>query len=118
VWVCDGVVGGTVGVWVCDGVVGGTVGVWVCDGGAVGVWMCDGVTACAGVVVTFTVVVLLELHPVMARAATAAVAIPQIIFLFSISPPSCCATMAWNALLHPGRADVGIGHSRLDTERA
>ena len=62
--------GGTVGVWVGDGVVGGAVGVRV--------WV--GVTTCAGVAVTFTVVVLLELHPAIAAAATAPAAIPQVIF--------------------------------------
>ncbi len=113
VWLC---VGGAVGVWLC---VGGAVGVWLCVGGAVGVWLCDGVAVAVltwagvvtdvGVTVVFTVVVLLELHPAIATAATAAVAMQQIGFVLSISPPRVAqtASMTGRASSHaPGRWDA------------
>jgi hypothetical protein len=84
----------------------------------VGVWVEVGVTACAGVLVTFTVVVLLELHPAMAAAASAAVAIAQISFVLSISPPRVAQRGRRTHYFAPGRADVGIGDGRLDAGRA
>ena len=80
--------GGTTGLCVGVGVSGGGTtglcvggGVGVSGGGTtvlcVGVAVCVGLTVgvCVGVTVTLTVVVLLELHPVMAAAVTAAAVI-------------------------------------------
>ena len=72
-----GVSGGGRTTVLCDG-----VGVGVSGGGTtvlcvgVGVGVCVGLTmgVCVGVTVTLTVVVLLELHPVMAAAVIAAAA--------------------------------------------
>jgi hypothetical protein len=84
-----GVSGGGTTVGVCVGLsVGVCVGlsVGLCVGLSVG--LCVGVTTAVGALVTITVVVLLELHPVIAAAATAAPQpITQIIFALLISSP-------------------------------